>query len=124
MKSIRLKPEIEELTRLNEFIQSEFSLCDPEIDLIIEEIFVNIAQYSKCSYIEGNFKVENDLFTIIFKDDGMEFNPLIVDSPDFPDSVDEAEIGGLGIHLVKNLADKMHYEYADGKNQLTITKKC
>ncbi|RAP52495.1 MAG: hypothetical protein BZ137_08625 [Methanosphaera sp. rholeuAM130] len=122
MKSITLKPKVEELNRLNDFIQKEFNLDNPEITLIIEEIFVNITSYSKCNYILTSFKLENNRFTIKFTDDGTEFNPLTVDSPELPDSIDEAKIGGLGIHLVKNIADELYYEYTDNENHLTIIK--
>lgn len=122
MKSIRLYPKIEELHRLNDFFQKEFNLNDKEIRLIIEEVFVNICNYSECSYIITCFELENDRLTIKFTDDGFEFNPLIVESPELPDNIDEAKIGGLGIYLVKELADEQYYEYKDNKNHLTIIK--
>ena len=57
-----------------------------------------------------------------FVDDGVEFNPLSTNSPKLPENIDEAKIGGLGIHLVKNLVDEMYYEYKDNENHLTIIK--
>ena len=58
-----------------------------------------------------------------FIDDGIQFNPIESESPDSPDTIDEAEIGGLGIHLVKNLTDELNYEYENNENHLTIIKK-
>ncbi|RAP49831.1 MAG: hypothetical protein BZ136_02750 [Methanosphaera sp. rholeuAM74] len=122
MKSIKLNPEITELTRLNDFITEEFNLNDFKLNLIVEEIFVNIVNYSQCSYIKVDFELEKGGLTITFRDDGVEFNPLAVDEVKHPDSIEEAEIGGLGIHLSKELADEMHYEYSDNENRLTIIK--
>ena len=122
MKSIKLNPKITELTRLNDYISKEFNLNDLELNLIVEEIFVNIVKYSKCSYIKVDFELEKGILTTIFRDDGFEFNPLAVDEVELPDSIDEAEIGGLGIHLSKELADEMQYEYSDNENRLTIIK--
>lgn len=123
MKTIRLNPKTEELITLNNFIHEESSLNEPDINLIVEEIFVNIVNYSGCNYIVVNFELADDTFRISFHDDGIKFNPLAADDPKLPNSIDEAKIGGLGIHLVKNLADDISYEYTDAKNHLTIFKK-
>ncbi|MBQ6444007.1 MAG: ATP-binding protein [Methanosphaera sp.] len=122
MKSIKLYPKIEELNRLNEFLEKEFNLNNFDVRLIIEEIFVNIANYSECSQIIASFELDENMLTIKFEDDGNEFNPLIVESPELPDNIEDAKIGGLGIHLVKNLADEMYYEYKYNKNHMTIIK--
>lgn len=122
MQTIKLNPKITELTRLNDFITKEFNLNDLKLNLIVEEIFVNIVNYSQCSYIKVDFELEDRGLTVTFRDDGVEFNPLTVDKVKTPDSIDEAEIGGLGIHLSKELADEMHYEYSDNENRLTIIK--
>ena len=58
-----------------------------------------------------------------FEDEGVYYNPLEKEDPDVSLSVEEREIGGLGIFMVKKSMDKMEYEYTDGKNVLTITKK-
>ena len=51
------------------------------------------------------------------------FNPLDCPEADTSLGADEREIGGLGILLVKKTMDKVEYEYKDGKNILTITKR-
>ena len=111
MHNIKLKPELEELIRLNEFVINEFNLANPTLSLIIEEIFVNIVKYSKCSRIMVEFELKEDTFTMIFNDDGFRFNPLAVDNPKLSGTIEETPIGGLGIYLVKILADKIEYEY-------------
>ena len=122
MKSISLESEIEELTRLNEFIEEELLLNQYDIKLIVEEIFVNIVNYSKCSDIEIFFELNDKQLKMIFVDDGIKFNPLLKDDPEFPDKIEEAKIGGLGIHFVKTLADDIFYERIKGENHLTVIK--
>lgn len=122
MKSINLEPKVEELLRLNTFIEEELSLNQYDIKLMVEEIFVNIINYSQCSYIKVFFDLNDNTLKMIFVDDGIEFNPLLKGNPELPDSVEDAKIGGLGIHLVKNIADDLFYEYLNDENHLTIIK--
>lgn len=122
MNSIKLTPSINELTKLNELIHNEISINNKELDLIIEETFVNIVHYSKCTYIQVNIENNDSILKIEFIDDGFEFNPIELESPTLPTNIDEAKIGGLGIHLVKNLADELDYEYKNNENHLTIIK--
>lgn len=123
MNTVTLTPSINELTKLLEYIHDKTSVNMPEIDLIVEEIFVNIVYYSKCTYIRVNFESCDESFLKIeFIDDGVEFNPLNNDPANLTDNVDEREIGGLGIHLVKNFADEIDYEYENKENHLKIIK--
>ena len=122
MNSITLKPEISELYTLNEFILNELGEKNIQVDLIVEEIFVNIVDYSKTEFIIVNTEYNKPTFTIEFIDNGIEFNPLLKENPPMPDNIDEAQIGGLGIFLTKELADELDYSYINGENYLKITK--
>ncbi len=120
MKTLELKPEKRELYKLNEFIHKEIKGCDFKTELMVEEIFVNIVNYSGCSNIIVT--VDNDN-TIQFADDGVKFNPLEHESSDPPENIDEAEVGGLGIPFIKEIAVNVSYEYRNNKNHLVIKKK-
>ena len=61
--------------------------------------------------------------TLIIKDEGEPFNPLERDEPDISLSAAEREIGGLGIFITKKTMDTISYNFEDGKNILTMTKK-
>lgn len=122
MNSLTLKPEIQELYKLNEYIHDTLKIDNIRIDLIVEEIFVNIVNYSKCDYINVNLSYENNIFTIEFIDNGIEFNPLLKEDPVMPDNIEEFEIGGLGIHLTKEISNNITYEYLNDENHLKITK--
>ena len=122
MKSINLEPKVENLHMINKFIEEELSIKQMDIKLIVEEIFINIVNYSECNYIKVFFELNDNKLKIIFVDDGIKFNPLLKENPEFPDNIDDVQIGGLGIHLVKSISDEIYYEYIDDENHLTIIK--
>ncbi len=120
-KSISINPEISELIALNEFIHNMVE--DFQVDLIVEEVFANIVDYSNCEHITVNALMEDDLLTLEFIDDGIEFNPLSNEDPEKPNNIEDAAIGGLGILLTKEMSDEIEYNYVNGKNHLKIFKK-
>ena len=122
MNSITLKPEITELYVLNEIILNELGEKNIQVSLIVEEIFVNIVDYSKTDFIIVNAEFIKPTLIIEFIDNGIEFNPLLKENPPLPDDIDEAQIGGLGIFLTKEMADELDYCYINGENHLKIIK--
>lgn len=133
MKQITIKAADESMQAVNDFIHSQIpSDCDEmilnQIDLAVEEIFVNIAHYSGAEEAEicCDFAIDGagtGVLKVVFCDGGKPFNPLARPDPDLTLSADEREIGGLGIFLTKKFMDSVEYEFIDGKNKLTI-KKC
>lgn len=123
MNSIRLEPRLDELHRLNEFISDELREENLQVNFIAEEIFVNIVNYSKTEYIIFNAEYANSTLTMEFIDNGTEFNPILKEDPEITENIEEAEIGGLGIFLTKEMADEIYYRYTDGENHLKIIKK-
>ena len=101
-----------------------------KIDVAAEEIFVNIAHYAyKDKLPEGQTgtawitcTMENDTLTMIFKDNGIPFNPLAKSDPDITLSAQDRSIGGLGIFLTKKYMDSIDYKYENGENILTMKK--
>jgi anti-sigma regulatory factor (Ser/Thr protein kinase) len=122
MNSITLKPEIQQLYKLEEFILEELPQKNIQVKLIVEEIFANIVNYSKTEFITVNAEYDKPTLTMEFIDNGVEFNPILKEDPDQPTNIDEAEIGGLGIFLTKNMADELDYHYINGENHLKIIK--
>ena len=130
MKELKITADDKNMDRVNDFIHSCLpSECTPvvlnKIDLAVEEIFVNIAHYAYNpevgeAWISASFA--DNVLTVIFKDNGKEFNPIAREDPDITLSAEEREIGGLGIFLTKKFMDSVDYEYKDGHNILTIRK--
>ena len=124
---LRVKAKDESLEAVNDFIHSALpSDCDEmilnQIDLAVEEIFVNIAHYSGSEEAVINCNFNNDVLEMSFSDSGVPFSPLAKADPDLTLNAEEREIGGLGIFLTKKFMDSVAYEYKDGMNCLRIIK--
>ncbi|MCR5202215.1 MAG: ATP-binding protein [Lachnospiraceae bacterium] len=134
MRELELKAVVDNLDEVLNFVDDDLEAnkcgmkAQMQIDLCLEEIFVNICNYAYGSE-EGNATIatefDNELrnYTIVFKDSGMPFNPLDKEDPDTTLSAEERKIGGLGIFLVKKNMDEVAYEYKDKYNIFTIMKK-
>ena len=122
MNSITLQPRITELHTLNKFISNELQKENLKVNLIVEEIFVNIVNYSKTEFITVNVDYTKPTLVIEFIDNGIEFNPLLRKDPQIPKTIDEAKVGGLGIYFTKKLADECYYHYTNDENHLKIIK--
>lgn len=98
-----------------------------DITLSLEELVTNIISYGyddKNEHkIEIKFILQDDVIEITIKDDAKPFDPTKHPEPDVNKSLEEKQIGGLGIHLVRNLMNTMSYKRDNGNNILTLTKK-
>ena len=133
METITLAATIDNLQQVTDFAAEKLEARDcplkasMQLELVIEEVFVNIASYAYDGET-GDAKLsmefeENPAAVILtFVDDGKPYNPLEKPDPDTSLGVDEREIGGLGIFLVKSNVDEISYERTDGKNILRMKK--
>lgn len=133
MRSITVPAFDEDPTPVIEFVGEQLEHYDCpdkalyQIEVAIEEIFVNIVNYAKLAADEGieiRCEVLTDPLRVIvqFLDDGIPFDPLTREDPDIsPEAIIEQE-GGLGIFMVKQMMDGVEYAYEGGKNTLTILK--
>ncbi|MGM0414695.1 MAG: ATP-binding protein [Bacillota bacterium] len=112
---------------LNELDIKEKDKYISKIRLACEEALVNIISYA---YEEEIGQVEiaysyneaNNEFKIELTDAGTAFNPLEKPDPDTSLPLEEREIGGLGIFMIKKIMDKVSYKREDGKNTLKMIK--
>ena len=93
-------------------------------NLAIEELGTNTLKfgYDDTATHEIILRVEilPERLLLVIEDDGHEFNPLRASEPDVNLPADQRQPGGLGIYLVRKLAEEMRYERRDGRNRLTI----
>ena len=100
-----------------------------QIDVVLDEALANIYQYAYEPDTEGtvtvslNFEQETSEVTLALSDKGKPFNPLEKEEPDTTLSSKDRQIGGLGIYMVKKLADNIEYHRFGDENVLVITKK-
>ncbi len=134
VKEITLDATIENIDKVVEFLNAELIRlnCDEnvkkKIDIAVDEVFSNIANYAY-KPVDGKVTVKFDekgkdnQVEIIFIDGGKPYNPLEREDPNTNLPVEEREVGGLGIYIVKKSMDQVLYEYKDKKNILTLIKK-
>ena len=133
MKELTIEATPENVDKVIEFIDGmleEYGCGVKEqmaIDVAVDELFSNIAHYAynpETGYATVRVDVLNEPLSveITFIDHGVPYDPLAKADPDTTLSLEEREIGGLGIFIVKKSMDAVNYEYKDGKNILTIKK--
>ena len=97
-----------------------------QIDVAIDELVSNIAFYAYEDGGDATISVdivgEPETVVVSFRDRGKPYDPLKKEDPDVTLSIEERQIGGLGIYMVKKSMDEMLYEYRDGMNIVTIKK--
>jgi anti-sigma regulatory factor (Ser/Thr protein kinase) len=59
----------------------------------------------------------------VIEDRGRPFDPLSVPEPDTTAGLEARSIGGLGVHLVRQVMDEIAYERADGRNRIGLCKR-
>jgi anti-sigma regulatory factor (Ser/Thr protein kinase) len=94
--------------------------------MALDELLSNVISYgyqdSGEHKIRIKFSFESNILTIIIQDDGQPFDPTQIETPDLESSVEDRKIGGLGIHIVRNMMDEFSYERIDNKNVITLKK--
>jgi sigma-B regulation protein RsbU (phosphoserine phosphatase) len=94
-----------------------------QIAVVTEEIFVNIVNYAyteKTGTVTLRAGRAGEAVAIQFEDSGVPFNLLEWPDPDITASIEDRNIGGLGIYMVKKMTGQVSYQRLNGKNLLTI----
>jgi anti-sigma regulatory factor (Ser/Thr protein kinase) len=130
--SITLDNKVSQISRLAGFIEEIAG--DNELDsglamslnLALEEAVTNVVLYAypqgTAGTVEVSAKAHGGKLTFTLSDSGTPFDPTQVPDADTNAPLEERRIGGLGIHLVRNIMDSVKYEYSEGKNILTMIK--
>ncbi|MEI6337919.1 MAG: ATP-binding protein [Verrucomicrobiota bacterium] len=103
----------------------------PSIDylanLAIEELLTNCIKYGYDDagehLVQISLRMADNQLELTVTDDGHAFNPLDLPPPNTNLPVADMPIGGLGIHLLRQMSNRMEYRRIDGKNQLTLWKR-
>ena len=91
------------------------------IRMVVEELVVNIVDYSGSNYMNVEISCEKDHFTMCYRDGGKPFNPLENEPPDFSLPIAQRQVGGLGIFLALTSMDTAEYEFVNGENVFTTS---
>ena len=128
---LRLPADMDHLVQLMDFVnrKAQEAGLDPQslfrVALAAEEILTNIVKYA---YPQGGGRVEvacgleGQSFVMEFRDQGSPFDPLAAGDPPLSQDIHERPVGGLGIHLVRQVMDQVSYQRQDQTNLLRVAK--
>ena len=133
MKELTVAAVVQNLDTVTDFVNEQLDLmgCPMKIQMkiavVIDEVFSNIAQYA---YPNGGGDVTVCVeslaqpagMSMTFIDKGLYYDPLQKEDPDITLGINERQVGGLGVFMIKKLMDDIRYEYKDEQNILTIRK--
>ncbi len=95
-------------------------------ELVLEEIFTNIIRHGTrpdgVPWVEVSLAAGADGLTMTVEDDGPQFDPLSLPTPDITAGLAERPVGGLGVFLVRRMMDAVSYQRVGTLNRLTLTK--
>ena len=99
-----------------------------DVRLIVEELASNAIEYGGKDGIDVgqhelsvNIGITGDLLSLQFRDQGAPFDPLSTPAPDLDADILDRPIGGLGLYLIRQIAESMHYERIDDCNLLRVS---
>ena len=132
-KEIRIKNQVNELERVNQFVEE---ICEElglgmelqmNLNLVIEEMVSNVIFYAypkeKSEEIELTAESDGKELTFVLSDKGKEFDPTMKEDADPNINPMDRDIGGMGIYIVKNIMNEVTYQRLEGKNLLTMKKE-
>ena len=94
-----------------------------EMELVLEEAFVNVCSHAYPG-LRGDvglrFAADESAFTLEITDSGVDFDPTAREEPELGGGIQERSIGGLGIRLIRRLADRVEHERCAGRNTLRL----
>lgn len=125
---LKIQPDADSMPKALDFVENVLTEADVplkvvmKMNIVVDEIFSNIIQYSGASQAEIECCVHDHHVTLVFTDNGSPYNPLEAEEPDTALAAEDRKIGGLGIFMVKKTMDHVTYAYRDGLNELVLDK--
>jgi anti-sigma regulatory factor (Ser/Thr protein kinase) len=118
----RLTAEVSQFCQANQ-LSSE---VDFDLNLALEELFVNIVKHGGCQGIPGAAQIQLQFdgqdVLVVFRDRGVAFNPFDLPPLDPVATLEQRRRGGLGIHLVRQIMADLEYQRVDGWNRITMRR--
>jgi anti-sigma regulatory factor (Ser/Thr protein kinase) len=97
------------------------------VNLAVDELVSNCVKYayadSQEHVIDVELQIVDQQLIVTVIDDGRAFDPLTIPPPDMSLAAEDRKIGGLGIHLLLTVSEKMTYERRDNQNRVVLVKK-
>ena len=127
---VSMVPRVTELPNLSRMVEEygdASRLPEPIVfivNLALDELITNSVMHGFTGVgeprIDISLHVEADTLVMTVEDNGAPFDPTVDTNPDLTSSLVDHQVGGLGLHLVKTFANRIRYEFVDGRNCLTL----
>jgi anti-sigma regulatory factor (Ser/Thr protein kinase) len=125
----RFRARLDEAPNVSAFVESSIAGMSPRLimrlQLIVEELFVNTVTYGHGGDSEApvdvSVSLEGDRVTLVYEDTAPAFDPFAtVEAPDPAASLEARRVGGLGVYLVTQLAERCDYARTGDRNRVTV----
>jgi serine/threonine-protein kinase RsbW len=131
---MKVKSTTENLAVIRAFVEEKASQSGidksviEKIVLAVDEASTNIIKhaynYDASTEFVVRVLISKEEFKVLLTDHGKSFDPNQITDPDMPTYLKQRRVGGLGLHLMRHLMDKVEYQKLAGDgNQLILTKK-
>ena len=94
------------------------------INLALDELITNCVEHGFAGVaspeIHITLRVADHAVILVMEDNGQPFDPTQETDADVTSALEDRPVGGLGLFLVKNFADRMAYAFVNGRNRLTL----
>jgi len=127
-------PDIAEIPRLLDWIEACCSECGVtgdtlfKLSLALEEAVANVINHAfagvpppHCITVE--LAIESDRVTAEIVDNGRPFDPSAAPAPDKTSPLETRDVGGLGIHLIREMTERVEYRRVGDENRLRLEKR-
>ena len=134
--NLSLNADLDELRHLRAFVEGfcEAHALDPhlanQLFLVLDEIFTNTVNYGyrpderAAGEVRVSLALDDRRLTMIYEDNGAAYNPFEqAPEPDVEGTVEERDIGGLGVFLIREIMDDVAYQRRAAWNHYTLVKQ-
>ena len=93
------------------------------MNLALDELIANTVMHGLQDVpteIEITLQVHADRLALTMEDNGRPVDPTRGRPADVTSSLEDRAVGGLELHLIKTFADRFSYEFANGRNRVTM----
>lgn len=120
---------VEDLNASLDAVLARHGICDElrgDVRLIVEELASNVIAHGgdpqgiSHHELSVHIAIDGDLLKLEFRDTGTPFDPTAEPDPDLDADIRDRDIGGLGLHLIRSLAESVHYRRQEPYNLLDL----
>jgi serine/threonine-protein kinase RsbW len=132
-ETIFLESDLVNLAKARDFISKMAKASGAEesditkIEISCDEWSANIIEHSLGAKGDKGFTIEcrslDNKFIVVYEHEGVRFNPIEQDMVDIDEHFEGSKERGLGLFIMREMMDEIHYEYTNNRmNRLTLVK--